>query len=429
MLSALLAIACHALAGPNEPAGEVLQARADLDLPALERVVATRAPQVETSTLEVELAQAELRQSRLLPNPTLDLGWGTVPVGPLNPPGLARPLANVPNYAVGLAYTFPVGKRRPAIRRAEALAEAAQARLAAETRTLSLRLAGLLGALAVVTLRRDGVHNLVEDAERAVHVAETRLASGFGAPLDLDRLRIDLSRTEQLLRSADSDLAATLSACASLVTMHCQTFPSSAEARRFLARWIDAAARPGGDLADRPDLRALTALERAAVAEERLARAQALPDPTLRLGYLHDRFTVAGNQLNSLNLGLSFPLPIFDHGQASRDAARARQVRYAAERRRRIAAGEARAQALLEYVEAQRARQRVLSGEILPKAQAMLADMERAADTRLVSLSDVLQARRTISELLIEEADSYADAFNAYLELLAEFPRQPTGAP
>jgi cobalt-zinc-cadmium efflux system outer membrane protein len=41
-----------------------------------------------------------------------------------------------------------------------------------------------------------------------------------------------------------------------------------------------------------------------------------------------------------------------------------------------------------------------------------------------VALGDVLQSRRTMSELLLEEADSYADAFDAYLELLAEFPRE-----
>lgn len=422
----LLAFASHMLASPTD---EALHASAALDLPAIERVVATRAPQVEASALELEVARSELRQSRLLPNPTLDLGWATIPVGSLNPPGLARPLANVPSYAVGLAYTFPVGKRAPGIRRAEAVVEASQAQLEGTARVLTLRLAGLLGELAVITLRRDGVRNLVEDAERAVHVAETRLASGFGAPLDLERLRIDLSRTEQQLRSADSDLDATLAACAGLVAMPCRGFTSSAEARRFLARWIDGATLPDGEVAHRPDLRALTALERAAAAEERLARARALPDPTVRLGYMHDRFTISGNQANSLNLGISVPLPIFDRGQALRDGARVKQARYAAERERRVAAGEARVQALLRRVEVQRARQRNLSAEILPRAQAMLADVERAADTRLVSLSDVIQARRTMNELLIEEADSYSDAFNAYLELLAEFPRQPQGAP
>ena len=407
----------------EEAAGTHFVPDAALDLRTLERLIGERTPAIEAADLEVELAAAEHQQSRLLPNPQLDLGWGTVPIGPLNPPDLTRPLANVPNYAVGLSYTVPVGKRRPRMQRAQALVEASRANHSALTRALSLRFAGLLDQLAVATLHREGVRSLVEDAGRAVDVAEKRLAGGFGTPLDLDRLRIDLSRSEQLLRSAESDLGATLAACSGLVAMRCESFGSSAEARAFLARWIDRAALPRGPLAQRPDLQALAANERAAAAELRLARAQRLPDPTLRLGYLHDRFVIAGNQLNSLNLAVSFPLPIFDHGQAQADAAQARQTRFAAERRRRTAASEVRSQALRERLAAQRARQHALSEEIIPRARSVLSEIERAAETRLLGLGDVLQARRSMSELLLEEAHSYADAFDAYLELLAEFPR------
>jgi cobalt-zinc-cadmium efflux system outer membrane protein len=425
-MSPLLLATSLLLAVPHPPAdgAQRFVPAVTLDLPDLERIIAARTPALEAANLEVEVAEADRQQSRLLPNPSLDLGWGTVPVGPLNPPGLARPLANVPNYAIGLSYTVPVGKRRPRIQRATALAEASRARREALTRTLSLQFAGLLGQLAVATLRREGARSLVEDAARAVEVASTRLASGFGTPLDLDRLRIDLSRSEQLLRSVESDLSATLAACSGLVAMRCEAFTSSAEARGFLARWIDQAPLPTGALAERPDLRALAANERAATAELRLARAQRLPDPTVRLGYLHDRFVISGNQMNSLNLGVSFPLPLFDHGQAMIAAARARQARFAAERRRRLAASEVRSQALRERVAAQRTRQHALSEQIIPRARALLDEMERAAETRLVALGDVLQSRRTMSELLLEEADSYADAFDAYLELLAEFPRE-----
>ncbi len=419
MSSLVVTLSCLLFGGPSL---DSLRPGPTLDLAALAQIVATRAPEMEGAALEVDLAEADLRQSRLLPNPTLDLGWGTVPVGTKNPADLPRPLANVPNYSVGLAYTFPAGKRAPQIRRAEALRGAAQARQQAHVRALSLQLAAQLGQLAVVTLRREGVKHLIDDATRAVAVASTRLAGGFGTPLDLDRLRIDLGRTEQLLRSADSDHSATLAACAGLVAMRCEGFSDSEAARAFLAAWISTATAQAGDITERPDLRALSALERAAVAEQRLARARAIPDPTVHLGYMHDRFVIAGNQMNSLNLGLSVTLPLFDRGQGLRDAARARQTRAASERQRRIVASEARAEALMRRVEAQRQRQQALSADLLPRAAAVLAEVERAAETHLVALGDVLQARRTMSELLIEEADSYADAFGAALQLLAELP-------
>lgn len=427
-MPSLVTVLCWlVLASPGAPAAAYseptsLRPGPDLDLAALAGLVGAHAPEIEAAGLEVDLAAAALRQSRILANPSLELGWSTIPVGRLNPPELTRPLANVPNYSVGLEYTVPAGKRRPQIRRAQALQAAAKARLEAHTRALSLQLAAEIGQLAVITLRRDGVFHLVEDAARAISVAETRLASGFGTPLDLDRLRIDLGRTEQLLRSADSDHSATLAACSGLIAMRCEGFASSGDARAFLARWIDSAALPSGGISDRPDLRALAALEQAAAAEHRLARAQAIPSPTLHLGYLHDRFLTSGNQMNSLNLGVAIPLPIFDRGQAAQDAARARQRRFASERHRRTAAGEARARELMRRVDAQSARQQALSGDLLPRAAGVLAELERAADTRLVPLGDVLHARRTMSELLVEEADSYADAFTAAIELLAELP-------
>lgn len=409
-------------AGDVTAAGAPFRPDAGTDLPALERLMAATAPDVEAARLDLDLARADLRQSRLLPNPSLDVGWGTIPVGPLNPPDLGRPLARVPNYAVGVSYTIPVGKRRPAIARARELEAAAEARVRLAVRALSLRLASLLGELAVVTLRSEGIRNSLEDAERAVHVAESRLASGFGSPLDVDRLRIELSRSEQLLRSAESDATALIAACAGLVAHPCEGFRDSGEARRFLVAWLGTRETTREALARRPDLEALAAEARAARAEERLGRAARLPDPTIRLGYLHDRFLASGAQMNSLNVSVGFPLPLFDRGQALVDAARARQARYAAERQRRIVASEARITALSRRVEAQRARQRVLSEELLPRAQAVLDTLEKAAETRLVSLADVIQARRTMSELLIEEADSYADAFSASIALIAEQP-------
>ena len=55
----------------------------------------------------------------------------------------------------------------------------------------------------------------------------------------------------------------------------------------------------------------------------------------------------------------------------------------------------------------------------LPRAQGVLDDLERAASSRLISLTEVIQARRTLDELLFQEAASYADAYQASVDLLA----------
>ena len=45
---------------------------------------------------------------------------------------------------------------------------------------------------------------------------------------------------------------------------------------------------------------------------------------------------------------------------------------------------------------------------------------ELVAATRLIPLTDVIVARRTLSELLVQEAESYGDAFSLSLHLVGE---------
>src|SRR5690606_7107470 len=128
-----------------------------------------------------------------------------------------------------------------------------------------------------------------------------RVELSFGVPLDVDRLRIELARTERQLLTARSDISEALSTCALYVGASCHGFEDGAAARAFLERWIEATTSEGAALEQRPDLRALSAYADAARAATRLARNQAIPDPTLRFGYLHDRFLESGNHMNSLS--------------------------------------------------------------------------------------------------------------------------------
>jgi hypothetical protein len=60
----------------------------------------------------------------------------------------------------------------------------------------------------------------------------------------------------------------------------------------------------------------------------------------------------------------------------------------------------------------------------LPQARAVLSDLEKAVENRLLPMSQVIQARRVVSELYIEEADSCGDAYVAALELFREIPAE-----
>src|SRR6185295_11422762 len=84
-----------------------------------------RSPKLEGARAQARAAVAEVERARLFPNPGLDLSWNTIPVGETNPPGLAEPLLNVPNYAAALSMLVELGKREPRLTAAEERAAAA----------------------------------------------------------------------------------------------------------------------------------------------------------------------------------------------------------------------------------------------------------------------------------------------------------------
>ncbi len=395
----------------------------DMSLDQVIQLVRERFPDVQSLERDVDVAAAEVRQSYLWENPNVDGSWATIPVGETNPAGLEKPFANIPNYGVGLSYRFLIGKRSPRQQRAEALERAVRASRSHITRLVGISVVRSVGSLAVAMLRVEAAGELFEDAKRSLDLAASRLAAKFGTPLDVDRLQIELNRVRQHVVKAEGEISASLADCASILGMTCERFGSSAQARAFVTRWVDQIARAQGvPFNRRGDVRALFELEKAASAELDLAKAQAIPDPTVRVGFTHDRFTISGNQQNSLSLQLSVPLPVFDAGQAQQQAALARRNRFAQQRRLLSDTVESRVQAIRKTLDLQRRRQVLIGTEMVPLAQAVLQDVERAASNRLVGLSDVIQARRALHELVGEEADSLAMAFDASMDLVSELP-------
>lgn len=406
------------------PASQVFEATDQLTLSDLERAVQAGAPAIAAARRGVTVAELESRQARILGNPTLDSSWSTIPVGETNPSNLERPLANVPSYAVGVSYTFPIRKRPARRRQAEALAQGARAELEGTVREQALELAEVLGAIATATLRREGIAELVGGGQRAIELAEARLSAQFGTPLDVDQIRIEVQRTELLLSSSESEIREGLATCSSLVGAPCQNFRDATAARAYLTRWLGPDGSEPIDLTQRADLRALRSYGDAASAARQLAEAEKLPDPTVRFGYLHDRFIISGNQRNSLSVSVSLPLPVFDRGQYRQKSAEASRLSLLDERDRRLRVAEARIPALRERLALSRGRCTRLHDEVLPQARGVLTNLEKAVASQLLSLTQVIQSRRIVSELFIEEAESCGDAYVAALELVREiFPK------
>lgn len=378
------------------------------------------APELRSAEREERIRDAARQQSRLWPNPTLDATWGTIPVGRTNPPDLKSPLANVPNYRVGLSYTFPLGKRGPNQAARQAEYESAILRRCSVGRQLALDLARVVGDMAEVELRIAALSSLVEAArEHERNIAE-RERQQWASGLDVDRAIIERGRLEQQIKDAQFDIDLLEAECATMVGRPCESFGDAREARSYLESWSTAAfnrQHAGRQVGQRPDLMALQADERAATHQQTYYRRMALPDPTIRVGFVHDQFVVSGNQASSFELTVAFPLPIFDWGQAGARAARAAAEGLATERQARSRLSEAVLPSLVERWAAQRQRRQQLLEELIPKAQSAFGSVERAYQTRLLSVTDVIQARRTLLDLMLEEVEGLADSYAASLSV------------
>ncbi len=379
------------------------------DLPedaGLAALVAQQTPDVVLERGKVEAARAEALRAHLLPNPSLDLSWNTVPLGPTNPEGLS-PLADVPNYAIALSVPFELGKRGP---RQEATRQAANAAALSAQGLVRERYYDLLDKIAEVAadeLRIRALSSLSEDATRLSDIQRARAQKGDASELDADRALLEQEKLASSLGEEQEKLAADLRGCAQAAGTRCEPFGAGELAARYLARRPTATA----PAEQRPDVAALAAQQASAEASLTLANRRWLPDPSLRVGYVKDQFIVSGNQPNSLFVGLSFPLPVFDHGQADARAAQAVAASAGQARDLLIAQAQRDLERIAEQSSAIERRRSLLQERTLPLAKALTARLEAAVQRGATPVQELLLTRRTYGELLLDASELDLAAF------------------
>ena len=386
----------------TQPVVDELDLSTTIDSTALAERVWASNPELQQARAKVAAARADAQRAGFLPNPALDLSVNTIPVGPLNPPDLKDPLLNVPNVGAALSVLLEIGKRGP---RQDAMHEAARAAALDALEQLRQRVLAAQEAIsdvAAAEVRVSTLTVLASDAERLTRIQRARAEKGDTSPLDADRAQLEEEGIFTGLGEARDALAESLRACTELVGARCLPFGDRGRASAWLERTFEVTS---ADVAQRPDVRSLEATQKSAEAAQLLAERHWAPDPTLRVGYVHDRFTISGNQQNSLYVGLSFPLPVFDHGQA--DAAAAGVAASAAARARDrlvlVASSQlARVEAELSSIEA---RQRRLRQHSLPLAQSVVERLNAAVTRGAAPIQELLLARRTYAELLLTAND------------------------
>jgi cobalt-zinc-cadmium efflux system outer membrane protein len=414
-------------AGPEPAALDLSRLPSEAELA---EVVWKHGPDLVAARTRLGLAAADVTRTELLPNPTFDFQWGTIPLGPTNPPGLNK-LADVPNYTFALSELVELGKRGPRQSASQAARQAAALDLIELLRQRWLDLLERIAEVAAAQLRVAAVEETVADTQRLALLQRERQSRGDIAGLDVDRSELEAEKFLSNLGEEQEKLSAALLLCSQAAGLICRPFASAETARSYLGARLGTTAAPAS-IDARPDLRSLEAQEAAARSSLTLARRRWIPDPTVRAGYVLDEFTVAGNQHQSFFVGLSFPLTFFDHGQAdaraagasAEGAARARLLLRAQSTRDLTSLDQQRANAL--------ARRTRLQERTLPLARDVVQRLESAVTRGGAPLPDLLLARRTLGELQLDAAD--LDLFSFHLSVArarsaGEVPPLPEDAP
>ncbi len=378
--------------------------------------VSEHSPDMAAAGARVAEAQADTGTAHLVPNPTLALVLGNVTVGTTNPPGLG--FHETAMYAAGLAETIEVGKRGPRIRSAR-LSEgsAAESRLdTLEQKVADARLA--LGRVVHLATRQSVLEDSLEAAKRILDLERVRLEHGEISGNDYDRFSLDTMSLELDGARNRADLDEALSSCAAILRAPCATDEIRAEDLDSGASLPPLGEDDAPILARRPDIAAAELGRQAAVQDRLLAQRRALPDPNVSLAFTRDYMTIAGDQPRSLALTVTFPLPLFDHGQydAAKATARAAELE-ATEEGARVRAG-ADLGALRHRKAYLEEALRRIDIEGVSKSSAILETTLKAMEQGEVGMTDLLLARRTHTALLLNRMDLRFELFSVRSEIL-----------
>ncbi|GAC1624647.1 MAG: TolC family protein [Nevskia sp.] len=249
--------------------------------------------------------------------------------------------------------------------------------------------------------------------QQTLAAAERRRNAGDLSASDLARLRVEALKAANDRQRAEAEQRAARAALAVLIG--CAADSPFAMAAGTLPAPVAVIAQPG-DAAPRPDVAAAEARAAQARSAFDLAKAQRVRDVSIGLQVEHypNGVPTPGDGQLLAGIGISLPLFLFNRydGEIARAAADAEASRTQLARARAVAeADRAAAQETLAAAAAVVQRYR---DAILPQAQVAAEAVEYAYAHGATPLLDLLDARRTLRNTRIEQADAdydYAAAF------------------
>ena len=415
LIACSLFIACIPVLATSDPA-----AVNGLTLAQAQQLALRNNADFRIAQAQAEAALGQLRVVREFPNPVA--GYS---VGKINSDGRSNATAAGRGFwarsydsVFSLSQLVELGKRGVRRTSAEAGARSAAA-LRDDARRLLLQTTGQLYVAALEAQQE--VQVLGESAtslRKEAVIGSTRLHAGDIAATDQAQIEIAAAQLDLAAVSAGTSARLAILALETLLG-----FPAPRGETR-LTDTLQSAAGPwaagtGETAATRPDLVAAQAALEKNEADLVLQHRAVLPDLTLALQYEHQ----PPDQPNTVGLGFSFPLPLWNRNQGNILAAQAARNQAQAQLdkvRVQIAAEVAASRAAYEEAKTQAD---TYGHELGPKSASIVRTVEYAYNKGGASFIELLAAERNDNDIRLAATRAQAAAASASLALAAALNR------
>jgi len=360
----------------------------------------------------VEAAEGRAQQAGAFPNPEAIVSAQQLPLSGNRP--------NEKEYVAGVGQTIPLGGRLGKARQAELLDREVRARgLEVKRRDIHRRVRSAFATALYQEKAYQAQTQIQQSTAKAVTTTQARVEAGDALREDVARVEMELARAKVELKRAESlrdqALVALTSAMGDAtlsVKSLAGTLDATFEIPTLESLAANLSAQPESALAD-ADIRARTA-------RVDLAKAERIPDVKVELLY-HRLESV---QENTLDVGLSIPIPLFNRNQGRLREARAEAA--AAEARSRMTQNELSTRLRESYLQLTTAlaNSGTLKTEILSRAETVLKGAEARYAAGDISLAEILPVRRDWAAVQLSYLESLRDVMQAWAGLSPYVGRQ-----
>lgn len=369
--------------------------------------------------LEIDRARARVRQTGLLPNPSLEVETTT---------GSLTASKGENSTSVGLSVPIELGGKRG---RRIALAQAELAAAEAEVANRERMLAAEVRAQFVEALAALRELELIDRTEQlglqTVRIVQIRVNEGESAPIELNQLRADTDRLRSRRPLVEGRLDAAILRLQATVGM---TPGEPLRLREALAA-IELPPPPGTaeaavDIAlrTRPDLRLARLTEEVAQAGYRLVRAQSTPDLAAFARFTVTQSTIDDTPVGLLSdrdklmtFGVTIGLPVFNRNQGAK--AEAALGIEQARQRREFQQALVRSEVLGSYARYEAANRAALTFQqgVIERSEENIRIIRAAYELGEYRLTELLLEQRRLAEAQQELTEALTERYRARMDL------------